>query len=273
LLYFSDWVDSGRVLSREDYIRQQQEALLQSARDCFPMTVYYSSIILRQASADLSPEELLYPDVGHERFPEIPVYLQQDYPTTMYGNYPIRTHGCGITTMAMLASYMADDELTPPEMCARFGRYCYSTGTDGSLFSNTPASMGFYCRKKTYDTREVWAALEEGQVVVSCQHKGYWTRGGHYIALERIAGEKMVQVRDSNIFNYSKLKAHRQDMHRWSSITTDGTGYWIYEDKVVTIPACSRCGDPESLSPTLLLEDYTCEKCAVALLRRNTYLS
>ena len=273
LLYFSDWVDLGRVESREAYIRQQQRALLQSAREAYPMTVDYGAIVLYRGGSGPAADALLYPDIGHERFPEIPVYLQQDYPTTMYGNFPIRSHGCGITTMAMLASYMADDELTPPEMCARFGRYCYVTGTDGRLFSETPAGMGFYLREKTYDPRVVWAALEEGQIVISCQHRGYWTRGGHYIALERIAGEKMVQVRDSNIFNYGNLKAHLNDMHRWSSITKDGAGYWIYEDKVVTIPACSRCGDPESLVPRVLQEEYTCEKCSAALLRRNTYLS
>ena len=50
----------------------------------------------------------------------------------------------------MLASYMADDELTPPEMCARYGNYSHKNGTDGMIFNYEPAVMGFYLRKKTY---------------------------------------------------------------------------------------------------------------------------
>ena len=273
LLYFSSSDTVARSTSREDYLRQQQSALLEDARKRHDLYVDYQAITLGHGGTAVNPSELLYPDVGHERFPEIPLYLQQDYPTTMYGSFPIRTHGCGITTMAMLASYMADDELTPPEMCARFGRYCYVTGTDGRLFSETPAEMGFYCRERTYDVRAVLAALEEGQIVISCQHKGYWTRGGHYIALEKITEDRMVQVRDSNIFNYVKLSAHKNDLHRWSSIVQDGAGYWIFEDKVVTIPACQRCGDPDGLTNSLVLQPYTCHKCDTALLRRNTFLN
>ncbi len=272
ILYFCAGREIAREEAEQDYYRLQQEALIAEAKESFPMEVTYGSILLTEAEANVSAGDLLYPDIAHERFPEIPLYLQQDYIGTMYGGFKITTNGCGITTFAMIASYLTDDELTPAEMAGRYGRYSHANGTDGMIFNNEPAVLGFYLREKTYDTRLAKAALEEGHVVVSIQHPGYWTRGGHYIACESINEEGLIQVRDSNIYNYSRVAAHKEDLHKWGNITAAGSGYWIFEYKITEIPACSRCGSPDGLTGNLMNSDYTCEKCEPALLRRATYL-
>ena len=133
--------------------------------------------------------------------------------------------------------------------------------------------LGFYLREKTYDIQAAKKALEDGYLVVSIQHPGYWTRGGHYIVCECINEEGLVQVRDSNIYNYSRVRAHANDGHEWWNIVEDGSGYWIFDYKVTRIPACSRCGDPQGVTQSLLKQDYICEKCAPAILRRSTYLN
>lgn len=273
ILYFCGSQENARAEAEEDYYRQQQAALIAQARKAYPAEITYGNIVLGEAQGTVSSGDLLYPDIAHERFPEIPLYLQQDYPTTKYGAFKITTHGCGITTMAMLASYMADEEYTPPEMCAAFSNYSFLSGTDGMLFVYEPSGMNFYLREKTYDVNTAYAALEEGQIVISIQHKGYWTGGGHYIALERLSEDGRVQVRDSNIYNYAKLLAHKEDLHTWGSITANGSGYWIYEDKITRIPACSRCGVGDVLSGSILTEDYLCRKCDPAVLRRDSFLS
>ena len=273
ILYFAGSEDIAYAEAEEEYYRQEQNAIITLACDASPMEVDYSAITLGTAEGMVAAGDILYPDIAHERFPEVPLYLQQDYPKTMYGGFPIRTNGCGITSMAMLASYMADDELTPPEMCARYGNYSHSNGTDGMIFNYEPAVMGFYLREKTYEPTVAKAALEEGQIVISIQHPGYWTRGGHYIVCESINEEGLVQVRDSNIYNYGRVAAHKEDLHKWGNITASGSGYWIYEDKVTYIPACTRCGDPEGVVESLLEEDYYCRKCEPAVLRRSTYMA
>ena len=272
VLYFCGSREAAREEAETDYFRQHQMALIREAKESFPADVDYGSIVLAEAEPAVSSGDLLYPDIAHERFPEIPLYLQQDYLGTMYGGFKITSNGCGITTFAMVASYLADDELTPPEMAARYGRYSHANGTDGMIFNNESAVMGFYLREKTYDTRVANAALADGHVVVSIQHPGYWTRGGHYIACELMNEEGLIQVRDSNIYNYSRVAAHREDAHKWGNITASGSGYWIFEYKITEIPACSRCGNPEGATASLLNQDYTCEKCEPALLRRDTYL-
>lgn len=273
ILYFTGSTDIWYAEAEEGLISQRQSELISEAKDKYPAKIDYSAITLAEAAGTVCYGDVLYPDVAHERFPEVPLYLQQDYPTTMYGNYKIRTHGCGITTLAMVASYLADDELTPPEMCARYGSYSFLSGTDGSIFNNEPPAMGFYLKEKTYDVNVVKAALEEGHLVVSIQNKGYWTSGGHYIVLEKMNEDGTVQVRDSNIYNYRKIRSHKEDKHAWGNITNAGSGYWIFEYKITNIPACTRCGQPEGVVESLLREDYYCEKCGPAMLRRETYLA
>ena len=278
ILYYSGKTDNGYAAAEADWIAEQDGVTIRLSRNTFPMTVDYSAIVLgtpANTAGVVPTEEILYPDVAHQRYPDVPLYLQQDYPTTKYGAFNITSHGCGITTMAMLASYMADEDLTPPTMCARYGDYSYSTGTDGSLFNEAPAEMNFYLLEKTFEWREAKAAMEEGHLVVVVQHKGYWTRGGHYLVLEKMLEDGRVQVRDSNIFNYGRLHDHKKDSFTWSCITPAGMAYWIYDYKLVTIPACWRCGDgtAEGLIPGLMNGDYTCEKCSAALLRRNTFLT
>lgn len=271
ILLFLSRRDASVLSAREEALSQAQKVLLDQIRQQYPMTVESDAISLTEARGTLSASALLYPDIAHQRFPEVPLYLQQSYPHTMYGEYKISTNGCGITTLAMLASYMTDEELTPPEMCARYGRYSLSTGTAGSLFEDAPAQLGFYLIKKTYDWREARDYMQEGHPVVVCQYRGYWTSGGHYLLLESLCDDGMVQVRDSNMYNYYKLPRHKEDKFPWDTISFAGQGYWIYEKKATVNAACTRCGDPESLEHTIVT-GYLCEKCASALLRRNSYL-
>lgn len=273
ILYFCGSREIAAAEAEAALTAQRQRELIDAAREQYPMAVHYSAISLSEADAGVSGSDLLYPDVAHERYPEVPLYLQQDYPKTMYGGYEIRTNGCGITTMSMLATYMTDEEYTPPEMCAMYGRYSFSNGTDGQIFSNEPAVLGFYFKEKTYEPNVAKQALADGYMVVSLQHKGYWTRGGHYLLVEKMNEDGTVQVRDSNIFNYSKLEGHDIDCFKWSLIPANGSAFWIFENKITRIPACSRCGTPEGVVEQLLEEDYICEKCEPAMLRRETYLN
>lgn len=273
ILYISQiaeiWYAEAESALRESLLAQ----CIESARQQYPMEVDYSAITLTEADPQVSAGEILYPDIAHERFPEVPLYLQQDYPTTMYGNYKITTNGCGITSFSMLASYMADDELTPAEMCDRYGNYSHSNGTDGMIFNYEPAVLGFYLREKTYEPSVAKQALADGHIVISIQHKGYWTGGGHYIVLEEMTEDGLIRVRDSNLYNYGKIEAHKEDLHTWGSITGAGSGFWIYEYKITNIPACSRCGTQEGMEDSPVTSDYICEKCQNALLRRKAYLT
>ena len=272
MLYISRVYSQGQVQAEQSAKEQKLRDFVQKCLDENPIRITYSAIALTSETTALTYDGVLYKDIAHERYPEIPIYLQQDFGNTMYGNYKLRSHGCGITSLAMLSTYMTDTELTPPTLCARYGRYCHSNGTDAMIFKYEPPVLGFYLKKQTFQPNEAKQALEDGYVVVSSQTKGYWTRGGHYIVLESI-DENGVQVRDSNIYNYKRLPAHQQDRHAWSDITPKSTSYWIYEKKQTASPLCTRCGDPSQAGETVYSGDYLCQRCEEALLRRNFFLA
>ena len=276
ILYFTGRTEIWYAQAEDGLRSQLERQLLETAMEKYPAQIDYSAIVLPEAQAVAGAGDVLYPDVAHERFPEVPLYLQQEYQGTMFGGFKLATNGCGITSFSMVASYLSDEEWTPPEMCARYGNYSFSNGTDGTIFINEPPVLGFYLLEKTYEPTDAHQALEEGHLVVSLQHKGYWTRGGHYIVLEKLNEDGTVQVRDSNIYNYGsrgRIPAHFQDKHTWASITNSGSAFWIFAYKVKRIPACSRCGSPEGMTKGLLQEPYICEKCRPAILRRETYLN
>lgn len=270
ILYFSGRLEEAEVAAADESLASQEADLLEQARTAYPVKFAYDQIALPEGKTAISTSDLLYPDIAHERFPEIPLYLQQDYPGVMFGGFLLRTNGCGITTMAMVASYLSDELLTPPEMCRRYGGYSHRNGTDGMIFVKEPPVMDFYLVEKTYEPAKAWEGLENHHLVVSIQHKGYWTRGGHYIALQEITEDGNVRVRDSNIYNYVRVPAHVNDEHTWASITSAGSGYWIFDYKITRIPGCARCGDQSESS--LVGENFYCRKCAPAVMRRDTYV-
>ena len=270
---YEDWYTDAKT----GLINSMYGDLVASAMEKYPATVNYSAIRLGQAADNgsfVTPEQLLYPDVAHERFPDMPLYLQQDYPDAPFGNYKLSTHGCGITTLAMVASYLADDELTPAELAAQFGYYCGERGSEIVIFDDTPAEMGFHLQNRSYSWSEMDAALKNGQVVVSLQWAGYWTRGGHYLAMIGMTEDDRYVVRDSNLLNYKRILKHAEDSHSRGSISEAGQYYWIYEPKVTSISACVRCGGGADGAPQIMFRaDYCCEKCLTATGRRADFLS
>ena len=275
ILYYVDGNTETYAAAKNALTLGKLQEFVDKCLDQYPMEVTYSDIILAEepeSGLGLSYSDILYPDIAHQRFPEVPLYLQQDYGVTRYGNYPLRTYGCGITSLAMLSSYMTDTELTPPILCERYGSYCSDWGTDYTIFRREPPNMGYYLRDQVFDPDVALAALEDGYPLISCQMKGYWTSKGHYIVVEKI-DEKGVQVRDSNIYNYRRVPAHITDRHTWDAVKGASVSYWIFEKKQVRSELCQRCGNPENYSGTILTGDYLCERCSKALVRRNFYLS
>ena len=274
ILYYTGGYSLAYANASDALFAENLLSLAQEAKETYPASIHYSEIRLVPVRGEklFSFSDVLYADVAHERFPEIPLYLQQDYGITKYGNYPLRTYGCGITSLAMLSTYMTDTELTPPEMCRRYGNYCHSDGTDGMIFINEPPVLGYFFKERVFSPDDALKALEDGYVVVSLQNFGYWTSKGHYIVLEKV-DEDGVQVRDSNVYNYKKLPAHKNDRHAWKNIYPNNVSWWVFEKKQVRSPLCTRCGDPNACENSILNTDYLCQKCRTALCRRNLYLS
>ena len=292
ILYLCESTNIWFEQAEKDLIAQMIADEITATVADYPMEVDYSAIVLGEPTSEeplISTTDVLYPDIAHERFTKAPLYFQQDYPDTMYGNYPLVRYGCGVTTMAMLVSYMTDDEWTPPELCELYGSYCGPKGTAHAMFTEVPVDQGFYCKERVYTWSQALQALEEGYMVVTLQNDGYWTAGGHYLLLHNLIEvetgetdeegnpitETMVQVWDSNVKNYKRLTGHAPGYFPLSTIPGNARSYWIYQKKVMNVDSCVRCAEQtaESHAPSALFrEDYVCTKCATAVNRRDGYM-
>ena len=278
ILFFCGRQDAAQEAAREALAKQRLLDEVEARRGKKSMEVNYAAAALWADTAvpTVSPVDALYPDVAHERFPEVMVFFQQDFMFSPYGGSYVGRGGCGITTMAMLATYMTDTILTPHELAARYGNYHDASGTMGELFRYTPAEMGFYLDKNTTNMKEIIAALENGQMVISLQHLGHFTSGGHYLLLQQYyPDDDTFQVRDSNIYNYGRLEGHKIDKFTRENILSGSATFYIMQKKITRIPACVRCGGAfdETAPEKLFSQDYVCPKCSAALLRRDAFLS
>ena len=221
----------------------------------------------------ITREQILYPDVAHERYPEAMVFLQQDYATTRYGSSTVGRGGCGITTMAMLATYMTDELTTPAMLAKDYYKYHDENGTMAEMFLYVPAELGFQLDRRTHSVDEICQALLDGNRVVSLQVLGHFTGAGHYLLLQEYFPETdTFQIRDSNIANYGKLEGHKVDYFTRFNLTSGGTNFFIFQDKVVSNPLCIRCGG-EAVKQTPLTGEFTCPKCVTAMSRRMGFMN
>ena len=170
----------------------------------------------------------------------IPLFNQLDYPTSPYGEHgTVSSHGCGITCVAMLNSYYADQTISPAFLARMFGHYNTPDGSYHSLFEESSGQLNLPFDKETTSWAEVVKALQDGKPVVSIQNEGIFTKGGHFILLTGITSNGRILVNDPNGANYTKdavMVAGFADGFTQSQIQANGGKYWIYGVKPVAAP-------------------------------------
>lgn len=277
IVFFSDSEALRYAAAEADLQQELYFQCIRTAMERYPLQADHSAMVLGQAvdcTSSVTLKDLLYPDVAHERFPSVPLYIQQDYPNTRYGYYELSSHGCGPSVLAMAATYLTDQEITPAEIAATYGYYCGKHGSELFLIDDTPAELGFQMVKRSHDWKEIDVALENGQLVASLQHRGYWTNSGHYILIIGKTEDGRYIVRDSHLPNYARISGHQIDSHSQGSLTAAGQYFWIFGKKTLTTPACVRCAPEGAAMPEALFRaDYLCQRCLTAIARRDAFLS
>lgn len=160
---------------------------------------------------------------------KIPHYLQTDYANVPYGSSNIAACGCGPTSFAMVASYLTGKTITPADAVAWCGNsyYVWGAGTSWSYFEAAAKHFGCGAVRESYDANEVLKALSEGHPVISSQHAGLFTRGGHFIVLRGVENGNKVLVNDPNDSEAKNYINRSFDMASEVDITSDA--YFIFE--------------------------------------------
>lgn len=166
---------------------------------------------------------------------KIPHYLQTDYANVPYGSSNIAACGCGPTSFAMVASYLTGTTITPADAVAWCGNsyYVWGAGTSWSYFEAAAKHFGCGAVRESYDANEVLKALSEGHPVISSQHAGLFTRGGHFIVLRGVENGNKVLVNDPNDSETKNYINRSFDMASEVDITSDA--YFIFESTDVRI--------------------------------------
>lgn len=162
---------------------------------------------------------------------QIPHYLQTDYSNIPYGGGSIASSGCGPTSFAMVASYLTGTTITPIDAVSWCGNSYYMSGVGTYWSYFAAAASHFNCGSviQTDNPNAVLQALSQGHPVISSQHAGLFTRGGHFIVLRGVTANGKVLVNDPND-NSSKNYINREfDM--MSEIHSTANAYWIFEKK------------------------------------------
>ena len=160
---------------------------------------------------------------------KIPHYFQTDYANVPYGSSNIAACGCGPTSFAMVASYLTGTTITPADAVAWCGNsyYVWGAGTSWSYFEAAAKHFGCGAVRESYDANEVLKALSEGHPVISSQHAGLFTRGGHFIVLRGVENGNKVLVNDPNDSEAKNYINRSFDMASEVDITSDA--YFIFE--------------------------------------------
>ena len=174
-----------------------------------------------------------------EKFPEVPLYNQLDYPKTRYGDSTVRSSGCGIACYAMVLSYLHDREILPDELAGMYHRYKVKGGSSHSLFTATQEEWGVTVENCYW--REAWIegkvmeALSNGQPIIANVHEdSAFTDGGHFIVLYGLNEDGKILVRDPNGDNYGRkgfLAEGFENGFEPSYFKKISANYFIYQAK------------------------------------------
>lgn len=162
---------------------------------------------------------------------EVPLYFQTDYPDVPYGNGTVKTSGCGITCLSMIASYMTDKEILPDELAKEFG-----SRRDSNLGRMEYASetLGLTYEKE-FDWKTLIQALEDGKVAIALVNDTTrFTGSQHFIVLTGVTDDGKVMVNDPNGRNYERLKRGFEEGFKQSSIECGFQGAWIYDKQTMS---------------------------------------
>lgn len=166
---------------------------------------------------------------------KVPLFNQMFYDDEPYGDYgTIASHGCGITCVAMIATYWTNTIYAPEVLAEQFGHYNTPNGSYWTLFEDSAKELGIGFDKQCYTWSEAKEALENGQLVVCLQDVGLFTGGGHFIVLTGINEEGKVVVNDPNGYNWTKNDTMIEGFKNGfteKQIYQDACAYFVYEAK------------------------------------------
>lgn len=160
---------------------------------------------------------------------EIPRYFQTDYYHINYNRGTIASNGCGVVSLAMVATYLLDRVYTPEQLVER---YSYLKGTNVDRYNAMSEDLGLPYVRLATKWSHVIAALEQGQVVVLLLNsQSVLTTGQHFVVLTGITEDGRILLNDPFEPNYThwQLSSSFAAGFDQNDLAPGFDGAWIYE--------------------------------------------
>lgn len=160
----------------------------------------------------------------------VPQYYQTDYPYMKFGNGTIATSGCSITCLAMVATYLTDQEYTPPQMAYHFGGFG-KTNIERLDFGLSQMQLPY---QRSENIQEVLQALRSGKVAIAMMdEESVFTTEQHFIVLAGMNEDGTFLVKDPMETNHTNADVHIrnaydngfEDYH----LSRGFSGAWIFD--------------------------------------------
>lgn len=178
------------------------------------------------------PIDYMGDQLTSNNFYSVPLYYQQDY-KDKYGAGTISTSGCGPTSVAMVFSYILQEDLTPDKVVDWTGdKYYYydpktgeGKGSTWSLFTGCADHWDITCNNLGMDTDKVFSELEAGHIVIASMGAGTFTSGGHFIVLAGTVEGNKFKVNDPNKYNNEKFQTPLFDCNL---VFNEAKNFWSF---------------------------------------------
>ena len=205
-------------------------------------TVYYAPLETEEtteAATEALPEptetvpivtepELVSVENERTHYDAVPNFYETDYPDIRYGTGSFAENGSGITSVAMVASYLTGYEYRPDQLAQWFA--CY-TGNQIQTLEHVSEELRLPCQRAE-NFHVARQALRDGKVVIALMgSSSVFTTGQHFIVLTGINEAGKITVNDPNRNNYElwNLQKSFAEGFREGDILCGYQGAWIYD--------------------------------------------
>lgn len=186
-----------------------------------------------ETTAETIPEEAAEAALTEEPEPEpeiteVPLYFQTDYPNSLYGGGTIANNGCGVTSLAMVATYLTGHEYLPDELARYFGGV--AENNIERLEKGAEAMQLPWERMENF--HKAMEALREGKVVIALMDwDSIFTDSQHFIVLTGFNEDGLIVVNDPYEPNYEKwdLKRAFREGFTEGDICCGFSGAWAFD--------------------------------------------
>lgn len=201
------------------------ETTVQETEATLPTETETTQIVLQETE----PQETAAPVVESTIGDVVPRYYQTDYPYTKFGNGTIATSGCSVTCLAMIATYLTEQEYTPEEMAYHFGSYG-KNNIERLDYGIAQMQLPYH---RTENVQEVLQALNDGKVaILMMDDESLFTNEQHFIVVAGMNDAGKYVVNDPLETNYINADVHVKDAYDNGfedyHLTQGFSGGWIF---------------------------------------------